>query len=794
MAAIARGTASNVAFTLLLGGLYYAAGRFGLSLAVVHPSSSPIWPPSGLALGALLAFGDSLWPGILLGAFLVNLTTSGSLPVSIVIALGNTAEAILGAALVRRYAGGVDAFLRAHDFVLFLVVVALVTSPLCASIGTSALVFGGLSTGSVPWQIWFNWWIGDSTGAVLVAPALVLWAANPSMDRRHALEGGALLLTLVLTGLVLFSPLSPTALAHRPIGFFSIPIVCWAALRFESRGSASVTLLLAAMAIWGTTKGYGAFAESPAELILLPGFLAVIGIVGIVLGANVSQRRRVEEALRREQELLTRIFDTIPVMITLYRPDAKVMRLNKEFQRVTGWSTQEASEVSLMEELYPEPQYRDMARHFMENGSGWMDIAMKVRDGRTVETSWANIRLSDNTQVGIGLDITDRKSTESLLVEADRRKDEFLATLSHELRSPLSAVLNWLQLLRGGFLDPAKATNALEVIDRNTRLQVKLIEDLVDISRIRAGKLTVEMAELELRSIVEAAIESIRAVAAKKTIVLNYPLGHQPLHILGDATRLQQVFDNLLSNAIKFTPSGGTVDVEVRRAGREAVVRVRDSGQGIAACHIDKIFDRFAQVDSSITRRHQGLGLGLTIAEHLVTLHRGNIAAQSDGENRGSTFTVRLPLADLASIAPEASARGTFVPNTLHGLRVLIVDDDLDNLEASSDILRAAGARVAAASSVTEALARFDEHTPDVVVTDLAMPDRDGFVLLRAIRQSEETRGEKTPIICLTAFSDLDNQARAKIDGFDRHLVKPISAPELVETVMSCARFPSRQC
>jgi signal transduction histidine kinase/AmiR/NasT family two-component response regulator len=381
---------------------------------------------------------------------------------------------------------------------------------------------------------------------------------------------------------------------------------------------------------------------------------------------------------------------------------------------------------------------------------------------------------------------------------ANRLKDEFLATLSHELRSPLSAVLNWLQLLRGGFLDSAKATNALEVIDRNTRLQVKLIEDLVDISRIRAGKLTVEMAELDLRSVVEAAIENIRAVAAKKTVALNYDLGRQSLHILGDATRLQQVFDNVLSNAIKFTPSGGSIDVEVRRSEREAVVRVRDTGQGIAALYIEKIFDRFAQVDSTITRRHQGLGLGLTIAQHLVTLHRGRIEAQSNGENRGSTFTVRLPLADLATIAPQASAKGTLVPNTLQKLRVLVVDDDLDNLEASSGILAAAGARVATASSVTEALTRFDEQTPDVVVTDLAMPDRDGFALLRAIRQSEETRGEKTPIICLTAFSDLDSQARAKIDGFDRHLVKPISAPELVEAVASCAhsfshRDPARQ-
>jgi PAS domain S-box-containing protein len=787
MAIIARQTVSSVALTSLLGALYFAAGRFGLSLAFVHPSASPIWPPSGLALSALLVFGDSLWPGIFLGAFFVNLTTSGSLPVSLAIASGNTAEALVGAALVRRYAGGIDAFSRVRDFVFFLAVIALVTTPLCATIGTLSLALGGLSPGSPLGPTWFNWWVGDTTGIILVAPALVLWASSPSIDRRYVLEAGALLLALCLTGLVLFSSLSPSAIARRPNAFFCIPVVCWAALRFESRGSASVTLLLSTMAILGTTKEYGPFAGGPYELILLPAFLAMIGIMGIVIGANVSERRRVEDALRREQELLTRIFDTIPVMITLYNPDTKLMRLNKEFQRVTGWSLEEISGVSLMDEFYPEPQYREQVRQFMEHGTGWMDVSMNVRSGRRIETSWANIRLSNQTQVGIGLDITDRKRAESLLIDADRRKDDFLAMLSHELRSPLSAVLNWLHLLRGGFLDSAKAANALEAIDRNTRLQVKLIEDLVDISRITEGKLTLEMAELDVRSVVERAVENIRDVAAKKPVALNCELGPQPLHLFGDSTRLQQVFDNLLSNAIKFTPPGGRIDVEVRRDGPEAVLLVRDTGQGIAARYIDKIFDRFAQVDGTITRRHQGLGLGLTIARHLVALHRGRIEAESGGENQGSTFRVWLPLADLALLASGTSRARPFAPNALKGLRVLVVDDDADNLDASSGVLTAAGARVAMASSVTEALARFNEDTFDVVLTDLAMPDRDGFALVRAIRQGEKTGEKKTPIIALTALSNFD-QARTQTEGFDLRLVKPVSPPELVGAVASCVR------
>jgi PAS domain S-box-containing protein len=369
---------------------------------------------------------------------------------------------------------------------------------------------------------------------------------------------------------------------------------------------------------------------------------------------------------------------------------------------------------------------------------------------------------------------------------ANRAKDQFLATLSHELRSPLSAVLTWLQLLRSGFLDSAKAANALEVIDRNTRLQVKLIEDLVDVSRISAGKLTIDMVEVDVRSVVAAAVENIRAVAANRMIVLTSKLSERPLHVSGDPIRLQQVFNNLLSNAIKFSSPGGGVDVEMRQDGREAVVLVRDTGKGIAAQDLEKIFDRFAQVDSTITRRHQGLGLGLTIAQHVVSLHSGRIEAHSEGENQGSIFTVRLPLVDLASIGPAASKSKMFVRNMLDGICVLIVDDDWDNLDASSGILAAAGARVTKAASVPEALARFEEVTPDVVVTDLAMPDRDGFALVHAIRQGEQTHDRKTPIVCLTALSDLDAHARARMDSFDRHLVKPVSPLELVEAVTSC--------
>ncbi|HJX27034.1 MAG TPA: response regulator, partial [Thermoanaerobaculia bacterium] len=321
--------------------------------------------------------------------------------------------------------------------------------------------------------------------------------------------------------------------------------------------------------------------------------------------------------------------------------------------------------------------------------------------------------------------------------DANRMKDEFLATLSHELRTPLNAMLGWAQVLRLGKVDAAAASRALETIERNARVQAQLIADLLDVSRIITGKLRLEVQAVELPRIIEAALDSVRPGADAKGIRLDVRLDPLTSPVMGDADRLQQVIWNLLSNAIKFTPQGGMVQVGLRLEGGSAEVRVSDTGAGIRPDFLPYVFDRFRQAESTITRSHGGLGLGLSIVRHLVELHGGSVAVQSEGEGKGAVFTVRLPVrasipdGALINERVDTAARVWDNPMLLGGVRVLIVEDEEDTRELLVASLRQCGADVTATASVAEALACLDRALPDVLVSDLAMPEEDGYSLIR---------------------------------------------------------------
>jgi PAS domain S-box-containing protein len=370
--------------------------------------------------------------------------------------------------------------------------------------------------------------------------------------------------------------------------------------------------------------------------------------------------------------------------------------------------------------------------------------------------------------------------------QSNRAKDEFLATLSHELRSPLSAALSWAHLLRRGQLDAEKTARGLETIERTTRLQVRLVEDLLDISRIVSGKLTLEHGVVDLRAVVDAAIEAARTAAEARQLDLRVRAPADVLLVGGDAVRLEQVIGNLLGNAIKFTPAGGSITVSLRRDGGDAEITVADTGIGIAPDVLPHVFDRFRQADSSTTRRHGGLGLGLAIVRHLVELHGGAIVAESAGEGQGALMRIRLPLyvaAELGMAAPDVSRRDPVADAApLGGMRILAVDDEADILAFLETILTGAGATVATAASAGEALARLDVGRPDVIVSDLAMPDRDGFAFLRTLRAG----GATMPVIALTALASAADRQRAVAAGFDLYLTKPIDPPMLVAASPVC--------
>jgi signal transduction histidine kinase/ActR/RegA family two-component response regulator len=409
--------------------------------------------------------------------------------------------------------------------------------------------------------------------------------------------------------------------------------------------------------------------------------------------------------------------------------------------------------------------------------------------------------------LGVVQDITERKHAEESLrehteaaerarrqaEEASRLKDEFLATLSHELRTPLTAVLGWAKLLRSGEFEAEAAGRALEAIERNAAAQARLINDLLDVSRIITGKLRLEVRPVELAPLIGAAVEGVRPAAEARGLRLDVRLDESAGPVAGDADRLRQVVWNLLSNAIKFTPQGGSVEVRLSRADGHAEVTVTDTGRGIAPEFLPHVFDRFRQADQRLTREHGGLGLGLAIARHLVEMHGGTISAASAGTGAGATFSFRIPLAQSRNAElglrhrEEADADQSQLRNprsaVLEGLHVLVVDDDEDTRELLAAVLGRAGARVTKAASAAEALEAAALLKPDVLLADIGMPGEDGYSLIRKVRALGA--GGDVPAAALTAYARSEDRTKALRSGFQLHLAKPIDPAALMAGIVA---------
>ena len=374
--------------------------------------------------------------------------------------------------------------------------------------------------------------------------------------------------------------------------------------------------------------------------------------------------------------------------------------------------------------------------------------------------------------------------------QADRAKDEFLATLSHELRTPLNAMLGWIMMLRSGKVRQERRADALDVIERNARTQARLIEDLLDVSRIVAGKVRLDLQPLQVAPILHTAVEAMRPGAESKGVALHANIAMDAPAIMGDPNRVQQIIWNLLSNAIKFTPAGGDVRVELDAEDDSLRLRVSDTGIGISPEFLPHVFERFRQADSSSTRAHSGVGLGLAIVRHLVQLHNGSVEANSDGHDKGAHFVVRFPAAGRAAAGP--SSRGERSGHaTLEGVRVLVVEDEADSRDLLQEALLSAGALVSTADSAEAALTVFGEEELDIIVSDIGMSGVDGYELMRRIRRLPGERGA-IPSIAVTAYARPGDRERATQAGFHAHLTKPVEIDELLRTVASLvhnARF-----
>ncbi len=519
---------------------------------------------------------------------------------------------------------------------------------------------------------------------------------------------------------------------------------------------------------------------------------------------NISDRKRVEEELRQKNAILEVINESAPSPIFVKDREGRIIYANPATLQVLGKS---ASEVIGYRDcdLYPSPE---LGATVMENdrrimASGQTEVVEESPDGiRTflgMKAAYRNEAGVVIGLIGISYDISDRKRIEAereqllqreqaareAAENANRIKDEFLAVLSHELRSPLNPILGWSQLLRRGKLNEVRTAQALETIERNAQLQSQLIEDLLDISRIMSGKLTLVPVPVNLSSVIAAALETVRLAAEAKSIHIEVNLEPNIRRVYGDAGRLQQVVWNLLSNAVKFTPTGGRVKVHLTQTNQDVQLQVMDTGKGINSEFLPYVFEHFRQEDGATTRQFGGLGLGLAIARQIVELHGGRIWVESRGENQGATFTVEFPVLQTANLVEEVTDTTLAESDDLllANLHVLVVDDEPDSRDFVAFVVKQAGAQVTAVGSAIEALQLLSTTPFDILLSDIGMPEMDGYALIREIRQSLGNRCRQIPAIALTAYAGEYEQREAIASGFQSHLAKPVDPAEIVTVV-----------
>ncbi|PYP82425.1 MAG: hybrid sensor histidine kinase/response regulator [Blastocatellia bacterium AA13] len=540
----------------------------------------------------------------------------------------------------------------------------------------------------------------------------------------------------------------------------------------------------------------------------------------LMLANDITERRQSRAALAESEERFRMMADTAPVMIWVADTDRCFSFFNKPWLEFTGRTTEQEAGSGWIEGIHPEDRenyLRVYAEAFDRRESFNLEHRLRRQDDRY---RWVlNVGVprssSDGSFVGyIGscVDITERKLAEAEREEllekerlardeaeaANRAKDEFLAVVSHELRAPLNAMLGWARILRSSGIDENTKVHAIEIIERSARAQSKLIEDLLDTARIVTGKLRLDIKPVDLTSVIQSAIEVLQPAAEAKGIQIEPAFEVERREVItGDAERLQQIVWNLLSNAVKFTPQGGQVEIRLLRVDPHVRIVVSDSGKGIRPDYLPHIFDRFHPADSSSTRRHGGLGLGLSLVKHLVELHGGTVNAESLGDGLGSTFTVDLPLRAVRTPAADCNMNDVWDPRavggvTLDGLRVLVVDDELDARELVATLLKQCGAKVKAVSSAQEAfgLLKGGGWLPAVLVSDIGMPDEDGYTLIRRIRELAPDEGGQIPAIALTAYGQPTDRIRALSAGFQMHMPKPVDPAELASVIKSLTGRP----
>ena len=602
---------------------------------------------------------------------------------------------------------------------------------------------------------------------------------------------------------------------------------------------------LSAIAIWGTVHNVGAFASYPRNegLLFLQAYVADLAITTLSLAAIVTERKIAGRHLAGSLSV-TRILAESPALNDAVPRIIHRICITFEWEVGSMWRLDEQADVLRCFKVWPArtgSRFETMTtamvfargvglpgRVWAGSRPAWIpDVVADDNFPRAEAASAENlhaafafpimsgekflgvmefysheIREPDSAVLatfrGIGSQIgqflerkdgeeereqllTREQSARTEAEEANRLKDEFLATLSHELRTPLTAILGWLSMLRTGRLDAETSKHALETVERNAEAQAQLIEDLVDVSRIAGGKLKLDIAPVDMITVISAAIDIVRPAANARGVSIEVFAEAGVGPVAADAARLQQIIWNLLSNAVKFTPRDGAIHVSLRQFESFVELEVRDTGIGIEEDFLPRVFERFRQAEIALTRSHRGLGLGLAIVRHLTELHGGTVTAASDGEGQGSTFTLRLPLAlSTASVANVVSAGDS--NSRLNGLRVLLVEDEPDARDLLSFTLRVSGAEVQAVESAQQALIDLQSFKPDVLLSDIGLPTESGYELIEKIR-ALPTAASQVPAVALTAFATEKDRQRALASGFQLHLAKPVDPGTLIQAI-----------
>jgi signal transduction histidine kinase len=649
----------------ILAIIYVIAGKVGLMLASLHASASPVWPPAGIALAAILLFGYRVWPAIVIGAFLVNVTTAGNAATSFAIATGNTLEALAGAFLVNRFADGKDVFDRPAGVFKFALAAAISTivSPL---LGVSSLALAGFADWVNYGAIWVTWWLGDTTGDLLFTPLVLLWGMRTKLSwkKEEAAEVGVLLLLLALLSAIVFGGWLDISAKNYPIGFICGPIVIWTAFRFTQRETATGIFILSVIAVWGTARGFGPFVGETENqsLLTVQAWTAVLAITAMALSAGMAERRRIEDELQQQK---------------------------------------------------------------------------------------------------------------SVVEAANRTKDHFIAMLSHELRTPLTPVISALEALETEPTQTADTKASLAMIRRNIELETQLIDDLLDFTRIARDKMQLRFGSVDAHLAVSNVVEICRAEVKAKRLHVHLNLRAKSYHVTADAAKFQQITWNLLKNAIKFTPEGGDIIISSENPSETVLtLSVRDTGIGMEPEVMQRIFDPFEQGNCSFGQRFGGLGLGLAISKSLAQAHGGMLTAQSDGSNRGSTFTLSmqtLPSGEAASVSAKAVTE-----SARQALRILLVDDHHDTCAALEKLLARRGHLVAVTHNLRSAMEAAVRNKFDLLISDIALPDGTGMDLMMQLRAISNVPG-----IAISGFGNNGDIERSLRAGFSEHLIKPIKLDNL---------------